>query len=505
MAAETAPENMNATMENSNADRFSKAVALLLGVYAIGAPHSIWLAQAGSLVMFLLWAYRWLILKRVASVRTVPGFYPVVLFYGLAFLSALASYEPKLSLDGMRSVLFMGMVIVVARAVNGPVLSLILMALMLISAQFNVLWTFGQEIRGIGFRVTAISDASPFHGRIQVGDVLLLANGKRVQTPADILAIARSEYTKKTVAFEGRRIELRVTAEIPVEELRNFGATSGANLGLTPEPARDFRAKGFYDHYATYAEVLQILISMGVGLWIASLGVPRIRLWLAVFIATMLAALWLTRTRAPLGGLFVSGMVMWAAALRFRMISSKFSAVWLGGILLASVVAVGAAYSSRGIAVTDQREGSLFWRLVVWQEGVELVKRHPVLGIGRASDKRHAYDWGLYAAGDLPPGHFHSTFLQIAVWYGLPALLVYVFFLQAIFSGLWNGLKAYPGVEGGTGPPAAGRGVILGALGAFSGFCASSLVHFNLGDGEVAMTLWLVLGCAFACVLEPKT
>ncbi len=41
-------------------------------------------------------------------------------------------------------------------------------------------------------------------------------------------------------------------------------------------------------------------------------------------------------------------------------------------------------------------------------------------------------------------------------------------------------------------------GVVLGALGALTGFCVSSIVHFNLGDGEVAMTLWLVLGAAFS-------
>lgn len=499
MSTEPTPGYVSHPQESAKSDRFSTAVVVLLGVYALGAPHSIWVAQASSLLMFVLWAYRWLILKKVPSVRTVPGFYPLIGFYGLAFISALASYEPKLSLDGMRNVLFMGMFVVVARAVKGPVVAMTLMGMMLVSAQFNVLWTFGQEVRGIGFRITAISQDSPFQGRVQVGDVLFLADGKRIQAPRDVFFISQSENPKRLMVIEGRRIELGLTVEIPVEELRNFGKNGNPELGLTFEPARDFRARGFYDHYATYAEVLQILISVAVGLWLSSLGNPRIRLWVAVFIATMVAALWLTRTRAPLGGLFVSGMVMWLAARRAGMVSSRFSRLWLGAILLASLMAVGAAYSSRGISVSDQREGSLFWRLVVWQEGVELVKRHPVLGIGRGSDKRHAAEWGLYAAGDLPPGHFHSTFLQIAVWYGLPALFTYAFLLWSLFGGLWDGLNLHSPPETGPGPPQAGRGLIVGTIGALSGFTASSLVHFNLGDGEVAMTLWLVLGCAFAC------
>lgn len=469
---------------------------MLLSFYAVGAPHSIWVAQASSLLMFLLWSYRWLILKKVSSVKGVPGFYPLIGFFGLAFLSALFSFEPRLSLNGMRSVLFMGMFVVVARALSRPVTAVFLMGLMVVSAQANVLETFSQEVRGIGFRMTGFTDDSPFKGKFEIGDVLFLANGKRVQSPTDIFRIACENPIEGTLRFEGRRIELRVSGEIPVRSILEFGKKD-RTLGVLYQPARDFRAKGFFDHYATYAEVLQLLISMALGLWISALKNPRIRLWLTVFIGTMVAALWFTYTRAPQAGLMVSVLVIGFAAIRFKLVRVKINLVWLTVVLVCGGVALGFAYSTRGIGVGDSREGSLFWRLVVWQEGVELVKRHPLLGIGRGSDKIHAFDWGLYAAGDLPPGHFHNTFLQIAVWYGIPALLVYGLFLITLFSGLWRGLKAAA-----SRPQFEGSGVILGALGGLSGFCVSSMVHFNLGDGEVAMTLWLILGCAFAVTLS---
>ena len=47
------------------------------------------------------------------------------------------------------------------------------------------------------------------------------------------------------------------------------------------------------------------------------------------------------------------------------------------------------------------------------------------------------------------------------------------------------------------GGDAASWGVALGVLGAVVGFNVSSLVQFNFGDGEVAMTFWLLTGLAF--------
>jgi len=41
-------------------------------------------------------------------------------------------------------------------------------------------------------------------------------------------------------------------------------------------------------------------------------------------------------------------------------------------------------------------------------------------------------------------------------------------------------------------------GILLGGLGALTGFLASSLVNYNYGDGEVAMLFWWLMGvCVF--------
>ena len=37
-------------------------------------------------------------------------------------------------------------------------------------------------------------------------------------------------------------------------------------------------------------------------------------------------------------------------------------------------------------------------------------------------------------------------------------------------------------------------GIVLGTLGALTGFLASSLVNYNYGDAEVAMLFWFLMG-----------
>lgn len=40
-------------------------------------------------------------------------------------------------------------------------------------------------------------------------------------------------------------------------------------------------------------------------------------------------------------------------------------------------------------------------------------------------------------------------------------------------------------------------GILLGTLGALTGFLASSLVNYNYGDAEVAMLFWFLMGISY--------
>ncbi|MCS7079857.1 MAG: O-antigen ligase family protein [Chloracidobacterium sp.] len=464
----------------------------LLFLFAAAAPHSIAGAQGCALALALLWLLEWLLRSAGAPRNALPQpaarwasdwWPPLGVFFALCTVSALRSYEPLVSLDGLRSVAFMAASGVVAHWVTTRAQAWRLACVLLASSQVGLLYTGYQLVVGVGIRLVELAPDSPLRPYFQPGDVLLQVDGRLVHRPDDIVRALhrRAPSSDQPVHLTGRRVELPLTAQLDRralnERLERFGA---AGLGIqVSEPARDFRASGFFSHYVTYAEVLQILISLAVGMaWRA----PRpVRRWLWAAAGLLLLALWLTLSRGPVGGLIVSVGVMlyllWReGTLRTQRVVVGFV---IAGILLAGVLAY--AYALRRMAVADVREGSLFWRLVVWQEGVQLAAEHPWFGVGRLSDKLHAAEWGLYAAGDLPPGHFHNTYLQIAVWYGLPALAAYLWLLLTYFERLLERIR---------------DGVALGALGALAGFAVGGVAHFNLGDGEVAMALWFVLGLA---------
>lgn len=463
----------------------------LLWLFAALAPHSIAGAQSAAIGLGLLWLLeRWFVPNRSAFSTTdlqeaKQRWWPLGTFWALCVVSALLSYEPRWSMDGLRSIAFMATCGIVAHWVRSRTQAWYLVCTLLFSAQVSLLYTGYQLVRGSGVRLSELAPDSPLCPYFQPGDVLVSLDGKVVHAPEDIarLILQSPLPLDQPVRLAGRRVELPLAAQLDRTMLRARLAQAGvAGLGIqSSAPARDFRASGFFSHYITYAEVLQILISLALGVaWRSS---RRRRWWLWALSLSLLLALGLTLSRGPTGGLVVSVGVMLYLLWRDGTVGGQRVVITLviAGILLSSALAY--AYAMRRLAAVDTREGSLFWRLVVWQEGIGLVAKHPWFGIGRHSDKLHATEWGLYARGDLPPGHFHNTYLQVAVWYGLPALVAYVWLLLTYVGQLLQ---------------RSGDGIALGALGALTGFAASGIAHFNLGDGEVAMTLWFVVGVALS-------
>ena len=105
------------------------------------------------------------------------------------------------------------------------------------------------------------------------------------------------------------------------------------------------------------------------------------------------------------------------------------------------------------------------------------------------SAQRYAPEWHMFDDGRLNPGHFHSTPLNLVVERGLPALLIWFFILAVYARSLWRGSTA--GSQHTT-----SKGILLGCLGGLVGFFASGIVHYNLGDQEVAMMFFLLMGIA---------
>ncbi|HEY9282664.1 MAG TPA: O-antigen ligase family protein, partial [Pyrinomonadaceae bacterium] len=258
------------------------------------------------------------------------------------------------------------------------------------------------------------------------------------------------------------------------------------------ERGRDERAVGFYGHYTTYAEVLQLVGSLAFGLLVA-LGRPRslAGVGLALASAGMGFALLLTVTRASWLSFLISCFVIVLAGAASR------RAV-LAALVVAAVVVPAGLYvlrQKRQVGFFDRRDGSVSWRESTYRDGWRVLTsspRHLLVGTGMDSLKRRWPEWGMFEGGRLPWGHLHSTPLQIAFERGVPALLAWLVWLALYARLLWRESRPRQPSEW------VERGLSLGALGGAVGFFTSGLVHYNLGDSEVVMIFYFIMGLALA-------
>jgi O-antigen ligase len=267
----------------------------------------------------------------------------------------------------------------------------------------------------------------------------------------------------------------------PVEQLGIRSWTRG----------RDWRATGLYGQFVTYAEALQLIIALTLGIFVS---LPVKRSWgsalLLVGLAGMGGALVLTVTRASWLGCLVSTLIVLLLGVGRR-------ALIVMGLLAIPVILAGlfVLQQKRNVAFIDQTDQSTTWRETVWREGFNLLvskPRHLIIGVGMDSIKAHWRRWGMFDNGKIPPGHMHSNLLQIALERGVPALLIWLAFLFIYARTIWRVLHRGSKLDW------IERGILLGALGGLVGFFTSGLVHYNWGDSEVAMIFYMVMGLALA-------
>ena len=155
----------------------------------------------------------------------------------------------------------------------------------------------------------------------------------------------------------------------------------------------------------------------------------------------------------------------------------------------------------RNVGFFDPKDDSIRWRETVQREGFQLLlsrPRHLLVGVGMDSIKHYWRQWGLFDNGRLPIGHMHSTPLQLALERGVPALLMWLTLLFIYARMLWRLVRSRK-VEGWI-----ERGIALGALGGTVGFFASGVVHYNLGDSEVAMVFYFIMGLSLLVERESR-
>jgi O-antigen ligase len=485
-----------------------RSLAACLLLLALCAPHTIAGTQIAWLLGMLVWVVRLAVRPRPALART-PVDYLLLGFFALTFLSSLLSRDPDISIGKLRAASLFTIVYLVAENVRAPRLLRALTLTLVASCAVGTVYTFAVYAAGRGVKLGPLDEAGVLYAAgVREGDTITEVDGVAVGDPAAIergIRAARAPgalrwpdgrpaclWDERAACLGGLQGEVlavyNVARELPPAE----GATPEERLGIRSwARGRDDRASGLYGHYTTYAEVLQLVASLALGLLVGLRRKATLRgALLAAALAAMVAALILTVTRASSLALLLSALtVMLSGASR------RALALTIAVALPVALAGLFVLQQKRRVGFIDPREGSTAWRLTVWRESLDVLAAEPrrlLVGVGMDSIKRRWREWGMFDGGRLPVGHLHSTPLQLAFERGLPALLLWLALLAVYARTLWRLAR-----RGGPHDPLV-RGLALGALGGTVGFFASGLVHYNLGDSEVAMVFYLIMGLTLA-------
>jgi len=329
---------------------------------------------------------------------------------------------------------------------------------------------------------------------ITKGDTIWRVGGHRVYSVEDIDQVIRRAAPREQLTVSV--IRHGEHAEWPGFETTDRLREAASPSGLTGAGRLNrFRASGWTRHYEYFAEILQILSQLSLGLALANFqnhGANR-RFKLALIATGVLAfGIAFTAMRTVLVAFAIGGcVVVWrsarGAAARF-LVTAAIAFIFSFGVVV--------VWQTRATHALSLQDDSSSLRLRVARVGLSRLLVHPVFGHGMDAVKKHWSEWGF-------PGnvmiHLHSTPLQLAFDRGLPALVFWLWIMFAFWRVIISGELATREL-GDTNR----HGVLLGATGALAGFFVSSLVNYNFGAGVVALVFWWLMGIVIVLARDAR-
>lgn len=470
-----------------------------LALFAAFAPHSIAAAEIAIAIATGGWLVR-TIARRRTGFRHTRLDLPIWLFLIWTVASALLSAEPRISIAKLQSVTVV-FLFYLTQAIVTRRTAVALVSIMILSGVAGTLWSVYDLARGRGVIVDSVAMESPFlhiqtvidrsqpsrpplEAQIEKGDTIWRLGGHRVYSIADIDNLIRQaapgEQLAVSVIAHGEHAEwpgFAVSEHLKQQHLPS-GLTSAGRL-------HRFRASGWTRHYEYFAEILQLLALLSLGLALANYQNHRAnrRFKLAIAASSLLAfGIAFTAMRSVLVAFAIGGtVVVWRAV-------KGAGARVLVTAAIAFVIGFGAVviWQTRAVDALSLHDDSASLRLQVARVGLARLLIHPLFGHGMDAVKAHWVEWGF-------PGnvliHLHSTPLQIAFDRGVPALIFWLWISVAFWLVTTRGERITRD-SGDTNR----HGLLLGASGALAGFLASSLVNYNFGAGIVALVFWWLMG-----------
>ena len=465
---------------------FDYAIVASLVLFAITLPFSIKGAERSWKFAFVLW------LLKLAVDRTRPYRQaltaPLLAYVVLSAISTVLSPDPLLSWDRMKFVCLFLVGVVVAQNLKRVSQVRWLVVLLVLSGFATALYTGWQYTYGVGVRLTQFFQSSKLaHDGLRPNDLVVALDGHKVHSPKQLVQVVTHAATPKVTVEYVPGLALRSsTMLIAPQDFVDAGLGTPA---MTLARGKPHRAQGTLGHYVIFAEMLMQIGCMAWALLLSS-GRPK-PLWLLLFgisFVGIVAALLTTQTRAAVGGLLLGCI---ASLLYFTKRKTRITAIALLIVMLAGAIVW--IQRSRRIDMLDTGDTGANFRALMWEDGIRLVREHPWFGVGMETARVHYREWNI--RGFLQyhvQSHFHSTYLQIAVERGIPALIAWLWFCVAYFLFL---VRLIPKLREHS---RFASGVGAGALAGLLAFAFTGFFHYNLGEESLAMIFFFYFGLALA-------
>ena len=466
-------------LENDQSPRgkLGQQIALAgLGIYVLCAPHSVAASAIGVGVAGLGWLIRTLRTGALGLRRSKFDFI-ILLLLLWTVASALLSEEPRISIAKLQAS-WCVLLFYLARAVLTRESTIVLVSLLIFSGSVGALYSAFDLLRGRGVVVESIAAGSPFQQvGVRVGDTIWRVGGRRVYSVDDIDRELRRAPLNTSfnvgIISRGEQVERPLT----IAQFSTAGVTGS-------ERSHRFRASGWTRHYETFAELLQMIAQLALGLALAHLrnhGANRY-FRVAIIAATLLTmGLVFTAMRTV-----VIAFVIGASIISWRSLRGSLKVVFTFALFF--VLAFGAVVvwqtRDRNALLLGDPSSSLRWQVA--SIGLSRIPIHPIFGHGMDAMKLHWNEWGFPGKDML---HLHSTPLQLAFDRGLPMLAIWLWMMIAFWFFIARAERTAADQSN-----THTYGILLGTLGALTGFLASSVVNYNYGDAEAAMLFWFLMG-----------
>jgi len=213
---------------------------------------------------------------------------------------------------------------------------------------------------------------------------------------------------------------------------------------------------------------------------------PGLKKWLAAAASLVItASLGLTKT--------VSSWLGWGLGLFFGA-PLKRRLLSLTALLAVASAVIFIYLSSATMGLDSSKNKTWQARLTIWKIGWQIIKEHPVTGVGLIDlgeiyqSKRTAEDITLY--GDHRRyGHLHNLFIHITAITGFLGLAAFAAMFWAMIRLSLGNIRS---------GPALAAPLSRALLAATVAFMVNGLAEWSFGDSEVISTLWFLTGLAVA-------